>query len=94
MGKMGELMDFIWLFNAQVNSLHEPMLLTQSAIQKAREFEDKLKRMDLAKEEAGIIEKELENSLAYVREAGKKLAGLEDEVVNMLENLAKVKKES
>lgn len=89
MGKMGELMDFIWLLNAQVNSLHEPVLLTKSAVQEAQEFADKLKRMDLPEEEAGIIRKELENSLVYVREAEKQLAGLEAEVADMLEGLAK-----
>ncbi|MCR4432081.1 MAG: hypothetical protein NUV45_13850 [Tepidanaerobacteraceae bacterium] len=87
MGKIEKLMDFIWLLNSQVNSLCEPMMLTKNAVQQAREYEDIFKRGEIDREEAVIIRKELENSLIYIRETGKKLNELEDELFAMLENL-------
>ncbi|MDK2880161.1 MAG: hypothetical protein PWR06_2877 [Thermoanaerobacteraceae bacterium] len=90
MGKIDKLMDFIWLLNAQVNSLHEPKLLTQNAVKKAKEFEDRLKEINLSGEEADIIKKELENSLIYVKETSKKLAELEEEIFAILENLTQI----
>ncbi|HHW02115.1 MAG TPA: hypothetical protein GXX35_04795 [Thermoanaerobacterales bacterium] len=92
MGKIAEFMDFIWLLNAQVNSLHEPGLLTQNALQKAKELDDKLKKMDLTGEEAAIVKKEIENSLAYMRNTGKKLTELEEELFALLENLTQIMK--
>ncbi|AYO29972.1 hypothetical protein D2962_04565 [Biomaibacter acetigenes] len=90
MGKIDKLMDFIWLLNAQVNSLHEPKLLTQNAVKKAKEFEDRLKEINLSGEEADIIKKELENSLIYMKETSKKLAELEEEIFAILENLTQI----
>lgn len=90
MGKIDKLIDFIWLLNAQVNSLHEPKLLTQNAVKKAKEFEDRLKEINLSGEEADIIKKELENSLIYMKETSKKLAELEEEIFAILENLTQI----
>ncbi|MDN5313154.1 hypothetical protein DXT63_07450 [Thermoanaerobacteraceae bacterium SP2] len=90
MGKIDKLMDFIWLLNAQVNSLHEPKLLTQNAVKKAKEFEDRLKEINLSGEEADIIKKEFENSLIYMKETSKKLAELEEEIFAILENLTQI----
>jgi uncharacterized protein YllA (UPF0747 family) len=90
MGKIDKLMDFIWLLNAQVNSLHEPKLLTQNAVKKAKEFEDRLKEINLSGEEADIIKKELENSLIYVKETSRKLVELEEEIFAILENLTQI----
>jgi hypothetical protein len=90
MGKIDKLMDFIWLLNAQVNSLHEPKLLTQNAVKKAKEFEDRLKEINLSGEEADIIKKELENSLIYMKETSKKLVELEEEIFAILENLTQI----
>ncbi|MDI3480723.1 MAG: hypothetical protein PWQ97_378 [Tepidanaerobacteraceae bacterium] len=88
MGKIDKFMSFIWLLNAQVNSLCEPMLLTQKAVQQAKDYENTLRQLD--KEEAGIIKKELESSLFYIKETSKKLNELEDKIFAMLENLTEM----
>ncbi len=80
MHKMQEVMSFLWLLNAHVNSLLEPRMLAVEAISKAGEFKEKLSSVDLNEVEKNQISSELENSLRFINETTQKLNELENSI--------------
>ncbi|NLZ53506.1 MAG: hypothetical protein GX892_10220 [Thermoanaerobacteraceae bacterium] len=84
MHKMQEIMSFLWLLNAHVNSLLEPRMLAGEAISKASEFKEKLSSIDLNEVEKNQLSGELKNSLSYISETTQKLNELEESIKTLI----------
>ncbi|MEA4846182.1 MAG: hypothetical protein VB106_02995 [Clostridiaceae bacterium] len=67
------IMKYLWLLNAEVNSLNEPKMLAEECINNISE----LKSLNLSSNEIEIFQKELKNSGEYLADIRERLEELE-----------------
>lgn len=81
MENIQKVINYIWLLNAEVNSLNEPRILAEDCIRKI----DEIKEISLSPSDIEIFKKEISNSLSYLRNMKEVLGELEKKV-NILMN--------
>ncbi len=75
------MMNYLWLLNAEVNSLNEPKMLAEECINNIAE----LKSLNLSSNEIEIFQKELKNSGSYLADIRERLEELELQIDKLID---------